>query len=115
MRPLSSIACEPQPTWHAAHGPHSALRLSPHQRNVEGTASAAPNGHRYLQNGRSKKADATIRTVQNVTKGQERFHTPTRKEVLHGSTSASLSAHPMEKKDTASRMVNMPYLIHFFR
>ena len=53
-------------------------------------------GQRYLQKGRSKKADATIRTVQKVTKGHERFHTPTRKVVLNGSISASFSAIPME-------------------
>ena len=90
------MACEPQPTAHAAQGPHSFLRLRPHQRKVEGTARAAPSGHRYLQNGRSKKAEATIKTAQKVKKGQVRFHAPTRKVVLNGSISESFSAIPME-------------------
>src|SRR5512139_3989994 len=97
MRPVASMACEPQPTAHAWQGlPHSFLRLRPHQRKVEGTARAAPSGHRYLQNGRSKKTEPTSRTDQKATKGQVRFHTPTRKVVLNGSTSASFSAIPME-------------------
>src|SRR5690242_14656439 len=92
MRPDLSIASDSQPTAQASQGPHSFLRLSPHQRKVDGTARLAPSGHRYLQNGRSTNSAAPRSSPQNVTKGHDRFHTPTRKVVLNGSTSAIFSA-----------------------
>src|SRR4030065_1926360 len=86
--PAASIAREPQPLAQALQVVHSCLRLSPKKRNVDGMASAAPRGQRYLQNGRSMNAAATNNTTQYSENGPERFHTPTRKVVLNGSTSA---------------------------
>ena len=96
MRPSSSIDSESQPDWQALHVVHSSLRFNPHQRKVEGMASAAPSGHRYLQKKRSTNRPATNKATQKSTNGQLRFHTPTRKVVLNGSTSDRISARPIE-------------------
>src|SRR5512134_1548209 len=115
MRPCSSIACAPQPFAHALHVLHSALRRSPNQRNVDGIASAAPSGHRYLQNGRSTKIEMPSSAAANSVYGHERWNQPTRNVVLNGSTSASISASGIENIDTASSPKKTPYLIHFSR
>ena len=54
-------------------------------------------------------------TSTNVANGQLRLVMPTRKVVLNGSTSASFSANPIEKSDTATRPKNTAYLIHLSR
>ncbi len=67
MRPASSIACAPQPFWHAWQVSHSALRFSPKLRKVDGIASPAPRGQRYLQNGRSESIDHASSVPQKST------------------------------------------------
>src|SRR5689334_17297499 len=115
MRPWSSIACDEQPFWHAWHVAHSALRLSPKLRNVDGMARPAPSGHRYLQNGRSESIAHVRSVAKNSAYGHERFHTPTRNVVLNGSISASFSAVPIEWNDTARSVANSAYFTHFNR
>src|SRR6185295_6404467 len=113
MRPSASIACEPQPAAQALQLLHSCLRRRPNQRKVDGIASDAPSGHRYLQNGRSTKIDMPRMPPANSVYGQERWNQPIRNVVLKGSTSASISAHPIENIETPNRPKKTPYLTHF--